>query len=517
MLPLIFVLLSAFNLHLAISAGLDIDLNEAPKVDSDEDRTFFNSGHESIEKSFSTTSFHKQQPASILGKRVRKPQLNVNGSFKDQNKREKDSKRSRRYYQSLKDTRPEKLEENKNRRKKRISEMSPEEKQRTREGAVRRYKERTSKRGFSSPFNERLKQARRDVRAGIATQEQTDVVLQDRRNKLLQAVNFDLNYSPPPSPDNAIDAHEQAPIFNKDNKTELRHQRWGITGKPLSQNRQAVRMREFRKRKKAESPEEKLAREKEAAKGKERRDKYNINEEYVQNRREYQKELYKRLKEIRGYVQAVMIDLNRSPPPSPDQSIDMHETTPLLDKNDQAESQQQGWGKVGMRSRRRKRQNVDNIKPSQALHQISEVEIPEHLSESTKRRRRRLLRMTEEEKAAYYDYKRDYEKKKLTAQRKILKSANDVQRRRDRISEMTKEQREVYYGNKRVRERLQYGKRKALLGYGKRSSELEKTIRKKVKQNQATPDEIAKLEKKRIDDARRKKANGELKKKERSI
>lgn len=167
-----------------ISAGLDVDLNLSPKTNSESEKPLSDSVFGSAEKSTSVTSIREHQPASILGKRVRRSQSNVGESVKDQNKRRRNSENSRRYYQSLKDTRPEKLTEIAQRKRRRFSEMSPEEKQRMRESDARCYQKRKMERGFGGHYNEKLKEARRDIKSGTATREQIEIVLQNNRNKL---------------------------------------------------------------------------------------------------------------------------------------------------------------------------------------------------------------------------------------------------------------------------------------------------------------------------------------------
>ncbi|PWN37021.1 uncharacterized protein FA14DRAFT_176323 [Meira miltonrushii] len=72
--------------------------------------------------------------------------------------------------------------------------------------------------------------------------------------------------------------------------------------KPLSQDPKAVWMREYRKQRKADSLDEKIKREKEAVERRKMgREKKNKSKVYVQYRRKYQSEMYKRLKETRGY------------------------------------------------------------------------------------------------------------------------------------------------------------------------------------------------------------------------
>lgn len=208
-------------------------------------------------------------------------------------------------------------------------------------------------------------------------------------------------------------------------------------------------------------------------------------------------------------AKAVTFDLNRSPPPSPCEPVSNNATAPIFKVGEQAEVKLPNATQMGIESQKRKRNKVMDI--------LSTGTIPSNLADSTKRRRRMLSKMSQEERDRFYERKRKYEKENLPSRKESGKYAIDAERRRNRISQMTEGEREAYYKNKRESEKQQYERRKARTGYGRKSNQLEKKIRKKMRKDQATPGEIAIIEKKRHSDAKqyqKKKARREMKKEE---
>lgn len=171
---------------------------------------------------------------------------------------------------------------------------------------------------------------------------------------------------------------------------------------------------------------------------------------------------------------AVMIDLNRSPPPSPSDSME----NPVTNDDKQPI-------KVTWQTPKRKRSRPKKIIKTNKVWGTKDNENESNkVAKSTLRRRRMLARMTVEEKEKFYKRKRKNEKKlheKYSAEGNYKKYAKDTERRRQRISKMTNEEREIYYKKKREREKEQYQRRKALLGYGRNKNESLKIMRRKMK------------------------------------
>lgn len=210
-------------------------------------------------------------------------------------------------------------------------------------------------------------------------------------------------------------------------------------------------------------------------------------------------------------TKAVMIDLNRSPPPSPsdfaNEAIISHQ-----DKQ-QSKMLQPDVTKAETQTPKRKRTKSNREKRFQAPEQVGTENAPIELAPSTKKRKRMLAKMTEEEREKYFDRKRMYEKGQRKARKERGKDAQDTERRRQRIAKMTKEKREEYMKHKREKEKQQYQNRKALLGYGRKSNQTVKNIRLKIKKGQATSAEIAQVEKIRfyeVQKYQKKKAKHEL-------
>lgn len=167
------------------SAGLDIDLNELPPEDIDPNKSLTNLENEPVERSPSMVS-NRKKITSIPGKRVRKMRSKnkKDEEIQKQRKRERNNIYARNYYQRLKETRPEKVEEIKKRKRQRTKEMSLEEKQKRRENNNKTYQNRKAERGFGNSYGMKLKEAKNAMKEKTATNEQIEIVLRNRRSKL---------------------------------------------------------------------------------------------------------------------------------------------------------------------------------------------------------------------------------------------------------------------------------------------------------------------------------------------
>lgn len=177
--------LLVFNSYFVISAGLDIDLNKMPETEGiNLNQTPFHLEKDLVSQDSSS------QPSTILGKRVREKEEKQD----DPNKRRKQSNEaSRRYYQNLKIIRPEKLAKIKDRKRERYQNMNFEEKKRFKENDAKNYQRRKEERGFGSNYNNKLKEARKRMKDGIATKEDIDMVEKNRRSELLWYHSFNTN------------------------------------------------------------------------------------------------------------------------------------------------------------------------------------------------------------------------------------------------------------------------------------------------------------------------------------
>ena len=195
-------------------------------------------------------------------------------------------------------------------------------------------------------------------------------------------------------------------------------------------------------------------------------------------------------------TKAVMIDLNRSPPPS---SSDSANNGVISHKDKQQPERLPLEGlKAEAPTPKRKRSKGNQKKRFQTLEQVEMENVPENLASRTKRRKRMIAKMTEEEREKYFDRIRMYERGQSKARKERGKNKQDSERRRKRIAKMSIEEREQYNKRKREMEKQQYQNRKERLGYGRKLNETVKNIRLKIKKDQATLAEIAQAEKVRL-------------------